>query len=194
MPRRAIGGGMEAVIISSGQCFQYLSDNRHPSSRTGWEDNTPWQRPQSIRPVSIIIRQPLITTRPPTIIIKPPIIMTSASTKRRRSTPKRLTNIASRDASTPRPPTNIPINDGHKRRRRCRLLLLVLTRLEKRQVKPTREDYHDEKNVACERCNDGRGLSRRPRKCSGRSADGTNRQGRCANGGGRLSGFQGHRQ
>ena len=62
------------------------------------------------------------TTLPPIIIIKPPITMTSASTKTRRGMPKRLTNIASRDTSTPRPLANILINDGHRRRRWCRLL------------------------------------------------------------------------
>jgi hypothetical protein len=104
-----IGGGMGTVIISSGQCFQYFSYNRYPSSRLVGR-NTRWQSPQSIRPASIIIRQPLITTRPPTIIIKPPIIMILASIKRRKSTPKRLTNIASRHTSTRPLPTNILVN------------------------------------------------------------------------------------
>jgi hypothetical protein len=63
--------------------------------------------------VSIIIRLPLITMRPRIIIIKLPFIMILASTKRRRITLKRLTNIASRDTSTPRPLANILRNDGH---------------------------------------------------------------------------------
>jgi hypothetical protein len=35
----APSGEMGTVIISSGQCFQYSSNNRHPSSRTGWEES-----------------------------------------------------------------------------------------------------------------------------------------------------------
>jgi len=57
-------------------------------------------------------------------IIKPPIIMILARTKRRRITPTRPTNIASKDISTQRPRTNSLRSNG-ERRRRYRLLFLV---------------------------------------------------------------------
>jgi hypothetical protein len=116
--------GEMVVTLSSGQCCQAkLQPASVFQDRLG--GIAPWQSPRSIRPANIIIRPPLITTLPRIIIIKPPTIMILASTKRRRSTPTRLTSMASKDTSTPRPPTNIRISDAHRRRRRCRLLLLA---------------------------------------------------------------------
>src|SRR6202048_2759923 len=65
------------------------------------EEYRKWQRHRSIRRVSITIRRPLTTTLPRIITTRRPIITISASTKRRRITQLRLSNIASL-------PTNIP--------------------------------------------------------------------------------------
>jgi hypothetical protein len=87
----------------------------------------PWQSPRCIRPVSTTTRLPLSITQRRIIITRPPIIMIWAKTKRRRSTPTQLSNIASKDTSTPRPPANTLINNDERGRRRCRLLFHVLT-------------------------------------------------------------------
>ena len=99
------------------------------------EETNQWRSHQSIRRASIIIKRPLITTLPPIIITKPRIIMILASTKRRSSTPKRLTNIAGRRTRTPRPPTNTLTNNGLGRRR-CRRPFLVSTDLPTAGVSP----------------------------------------------------------
>src|SRR6202045_1145533 len=77
-----------------------------------------WQRHRSIRRVSITIRRPLTTTLPRIITTRRPIITISASTKRRRSTQLRLSNIASLPTNIPRLPTVILINDDGPRGRR----------------------------------------------------------------------------
>src|SRR5665811_964852 len=58
---------------------------------------------------------------------------------------------------------------------------------------PAIENSDEENTVACQCCNDWREFSRRARKSPGRSTGGRDHQGRCAEGGGRLSGVQGHR-
>src|SRR5580704_13812619 len=75
------------------------------------EEYHKWHSHRSIRRVSITIRRPLTTTPPRIITIRRPIITISASTKTRRSTQPRPTNIASSPTNIPRLPTVILKND-----------------------------------------------------------------------------------
>ncbi len=105
--KRPAAGGMESLIEPGGNSYEpQLPSTSHSRLEKRVGGIALWQRPQSIPPVSITIRPPLITTRPPTIIIKRPITTTSVSTKRRRSTQPPLSNIASKVIRTRRPPTN----------------------------------------------------------------------------------------
>src|SRR3984893_16122644 len=81
------------------------------------EEYRKWQRHRSIRRMSITIRRPLTTTLPRIITTRRPIITISASTKRRRITQLRLSNIASLPTNIPRLPTVILINDDGPRGR-----------------------------------------------------------------------------
>jgi hypothetical protein len=92
------------------------------------EELSKWHRHRSIRRVSITMGQPLTTTLPRIITIRRPIITISASTKRRRSTPLRLTNIASSPTNILRLPTIILKNDDGTRK----VFSVVRLRLEKK--------------------------------------------------------------
>src|SRR6202040_2009281 len=81
------------------------------------EEYRKWHSHRSIRRVSITIWRPLTTTLPRIITTRRPIITMSASTKRRRITQLRLSNIASLPTNIPRLPTVILINDDGKRGR-----------------------------------------------------------------------------
>src|SRR5580704_15766387 len=79
------------------------------------EEYHKWHSHRSIRRVSITTPPPLTTTPPPIITIRRPTITNGASIKRRRSTRRRLSSIASLPTNIPRPPTVILTNDDGKR-------------------------------------------------------------------------------